>query len=157
MSKFYCIILKGTDTPNHSNSNPLLSDFEFQIPLHDKQDDLIDEAVLSTRKLEESFVRESLRYDLLEDTMPEKARSSSQVQALAAQSLAVNRALLQMLANEVNGGDEHGMKALEIVHLLKDDQSGKMVEAAKKIVQRKQLDVLENKIIALQEHRADLF
>lgn len=151
MNKFYCIILKGTDTPHHQS--PLLSDFDFQIPLHGKRDLSADDGIQSVRKLEESFVRESVLYDLLEDALPSKSRSASQEQSLATRSLAVNKALIQLLATEVNAGEDHGMKALEIVSLLRDDRDGRMMEAARKIAQRKELAVLEDKIIALQDRR----
>lgn len=153
-NKFYCISLRGVDTPYHQQH--LLSDFDFRIPTHSNSDEGLDEDVLAAHKLEESYVRESIIYGLLEDTMPleEKSRTSAQRQELITQALAINRALLQLLNTEVNGGEDHGPKALEIVQLLRDNEDGRFLEAAKKIVQRKQLNILEDKIIALQERRA---
>jgi chromosome transmission fidelity protein 4 len=57
-----------------------------------------------------------------------------------------------LLAAECREGEERGMKALEMVSLMRD-RSGKMLEAAVKIAARFERDVLGEKISALAERR----
>ncbi len=72
--------------------------------------------------------------------------SASQRALLARLALDVDKTLLQMLAVECReGGEERGMRALEVVRLMRDT-SGRMVEAAGKIAERYGRGVLGGKI-----------
>jgi chromosome transmission fidelity protein 4 len=66
--------------------------------------------------------------------------------------LEIDKVLLQLLNVECREGEERGMKALEIVSLMKD-RNGKMIEAAGKVAGRYGRTVLEDKIRELEEKR----
>ena len=59
---------------------------------------------------------------------------------------------MQLLAFECREGEERGMKALEIVQLMRD-RTGKMLEAAGKVAARFGRDVLGEKIREVAERR----
>ncbi|KAF2146129.1 uncharacterized protein K452DRAFT_315383 [Aplosporella prunicola CBS 121167] len=156
--RFHCIILKGGDKYPYF-PRPLLSDFEFQIPVHgtpakgqgmDEDDE--DAGFSEGQKLEESFVRHSLQLSLLEDMVNATRATHSQKTELARKELELDKALLQLLAIECREGEEKGMKALEIVGLMRD-RGGKMMDAAQKIASRFGRDVLGEKIQELAERR----
>lgn len=162
--RFHCIILKGGDKYPYF-PRPLLTDFEFQIPLYapkpprrhtspDAMDEDSDETsgLTETQTLEEQFVRNSLQISLLDDIVAATRATTAQKQVLARRELDVDKALLQLLAAECREGEERGMKALEIVGLMRD-RSGKMLDAATKIASRFGRDVLRGKIEELAERR----
>ncbi|KAJ9666070.1 DNA polymerase alpha accessory factor Mcl1 [Coniosporium apollinis] len=158
---FHCIILKGGDRYPYF-PRPLLTEFGFCVPVVDRvgkemngmaEDDEEEEAPGGeTQRLEEMFVRQSLLLSLLEDLTGATRATHSQRTELARKGLEVDKALLQLLAAECRDGEERGMKALEIVGLMKD-RSGKMVEAAGKVASRFGRDVLGEKIRELAERR----
>ena len=156
--KFHCIILKGGDQHPYF-PRPLLSDFDFQIPVSSieksKKKDADDEDDVATSegpRLEESYVRSSLMLSLLEDLVSATSSTHGQRADLARKEVDVDKALLQLLNVECREGEERGMKALKIVGLLRD-RSGKMLEAAGKIAARYGRTVLEDKIRELGEKR----
>ena len=152
--KFHCIILKGGDQYPYF-PKPLLSEFDFKIPcsnlaVPEKSD---DSAVLEGPKLEESFLRASLMLSLLEDLIASSTHAThTQRTELSRREVEVNKSLLQLLNVECREGEEKGMKALEIVGLMRDP-SGKMVEAAGKVAGRYGRTVLREKIAELAEKR----
>lgn len=160
-NKFHCIILKGGDkTPYFPR--PLLTEFDFNIPVcrrvEKSKDDGEDEGEESNaavaNRLEETFVRSSVLLTLLDDLVQglgERA-SHSQKTEIVKKELDVDKILLQLLAVECREGEDRGMKALEIVALLKD-RSGKMLEAAAKVAGRWGRTVLEDKIREVAERR----
>lgn len=151
--KFHCIILKGGDQYPYF-PKPLLTEFDFKIPcstLAPREDSEEAPANDGTR-LEESFVRSSLMLSLLEDLVSATSATHSQRAELSRREVEVDKALLQLLNVECREGEERGMKALEIVGLMKD-QSGKMVEAAGKVAGRYGRTVLQEKISELAEKR----
>ena len=157
--KFHCIILKGGDKYPYF-PRPLLTDFDFQIPVSNMEPkpaamDIDDEEVSPANevaKLEESFVLGALMHSLLEDLVGATHATHGQRAELARKEIEVDKTLLQMLNVECREGEHKGMKALEIVGLLRD-RSGKMVEAAGKIAGRYGRGVLEDKIRELAERR----
>lgn len=118
----------------------------------DSSDEAAASGLTETQSLEEQFVRNALHLSLLDDLAAVTRATSSQKQALARRELDVDKALLQLLASECREGEERGMKALEIVGLMRD-RSGKMLDAAAKIAQRFGRDVLRGKIEELAERR----
>ncbi len=151
--KFHCIILKGGDQYPYF-PKPLLTEFDFKIPcstLAPREDSEEAPANDGTR-LEESFVRSSLMLSLLEDLVSATSATHSQRAELSRREVEVDKALLQLLNVECREGEERGMKALEIVGLMKD-RSGKMVEAAGKVAGRYGRTVLQEKISELAEKR----
>jgi len=153
--KFHCIILKGGERYPYF-PRPLLSDFDFKIPISDeRRDEDGDEEMNGTseaRGLEQLFVLQSTLLSLAEDLVSNTRASHTQKTELARREVDVDKALLQLLAVECREGEERGMKALEIVGLMKD-RSGKMVEAAQKVAARYGREVLGAKIREIAERR----
>ena len=148
--RFHCIILKGGERYPYF-PRPLLSDFEFKVPIS-SSDTAEEEDDNETQKLEEQFVRKSLLLDLQDDLVTNTNATNAQKSEVLQRELDVDKVLLQLLAAECREGEERGMKALEIVGLMKD-RSGRMLEAAGKIAGRFGRDVLNEKIAALAERR----
>jgi chromosome transmission fidelity protein 4 len=103
-------------------------------------------------KLEAQFVKSSLLAALYNDLVESTTSTHSQRAELARKEVEVDKTLLQLLAVECREGEERGMKALELVELLKDG-SGRMVEAALKIAERYGRTVLGEKIREVGERR----
>lgn len=151
--KFHCIILKGGDQHPYF-PRPLLSEFEFKIPCSGSlsQQDTDEPTTNEGPKLEESFVRGSLMLSLLEDLISATNATQRQQVEMNRREVEVDKALLQLLNLECREGEDRGMKALEIVSLMRD-RNGKMVEAAGKIAGRYERRVLQEKIGELAEKR----
>ncbi|CAL5872316.1 uncharacterized protein PFLUO_LOCUS6577 [Penicillium psychrofluorescens] len=154
--KFHCIILKGGDQHPYF-PRPLLSEFEFQVPVStappkDSSDPEGADARDENLKFEEAFVRSNVLLSLYRDLLASTNATASQRAELARKELEMNKTLLQMLANECREGEDRGMKALELVGMM-SDRNGKMVEAAAKVAQRYGRGVLEDKIRDLAERR----
>ena len=147
--KFHCIILKGGDQHPYF-PKPLLSEFDFKIPCSTVADD--DQALSEGLRLEESFVRGSLMFSLLEDLVAATNATHGQRTELSRREIEIDKALLQLVNVECREGEERGMKALEIVGLMKD-RGGKMIEAAGKVAGRYGRTVLQEKINELAERR----
>lgn len=147
--KFHCIILKGGERYPYF-PRPLLSEFDFRIPVSSSADK--DESTPEAG-LEESFVRHSLILSLLGDLVDATTSTSAQRVELARKEVELDKVLLQLLAAECREGEERGMKALELVGLMKD-KGGRMVEAAMKVAGRYGRSVLEEKIREVGERRA---
>lgn len=163
-NKFHCIILKGGDKSPYF-PRPLLTEFDFSIPVCrsvEKEKDPDGDEDLDTEesnaavgaRLEEAYVRQSTLLALLEDRVQALGNKASR--ALKAEvmklELEVDKILLQLFAVECREGEERGMKAMEIVHLIKDS-SGKMIEAAAKVAGRFGRTVLEDKVREIAEQR----
>lgn len=150
--KFHCIILKGGERHPYF-PRPLLSEFEFAIPVSSAPPDAGGEAPLSEpARLEEAFVRTSLQLSLFEDLLAATRATHGQRAERARKEVELDKVLLQLLNVECREGEERGMKALEIVGLMRD-RSGRMVEAAGKVAGRYGLGVLGEKIGELGERR----
>lgn len=155
--KFHCIILKGGDDSPYF-PRPLLSDFDLRIPIHPSSssssidDDAEDTESARQRDLEEHHVRAALHLSLAADLVEHSHASHTQRAELGLLEREVDKVLLQLLAVECREGEERGMKALEIATLMRD-RSGKMLEAAGKVAQRFQREILSEKILQLAERR----
>jgi chromosome transmission fidelity protein 4 len=154
--RFHCIILKGGDQYPYF-PRPLLTDFEFRIPLCATPKEQLDEdreplAGTEQQNLEHTYVLNSVQFSLLEDLLSATHASSSQKVELSRKEIEVDKALLQLLAAECREGEERGMRALEIVKLMRD-RSGRMLEAATKVASRFGRDVLIRKINDIAERR----
>lgn len=152
--KFHCLILKGGDKHPYFPKS-LLYEFDLKIPLSSAKPPVDSEesaAALEGPRLEESFVRSSLLLSLLEDLVSSTNATHTQRTEQSRRELEVDKALLQLLNVECREGEERGMKALDIVGLMKD-RSGKMVDAAGKVAGRYGRTVLQEKICELAENR----
>ncbi|KAI9765625.1 MAG: hypothetical protein M1835_007356 [Candelina submexicana] len=155
--KFHCIILKGGDKYPYF-PRPLLSEFEFKIPISSSPANTKDTEDADatggneSAKLEESFVRNSVTLGLLEDLIEGTSATHTQRAELARKEVEVDKVLLQLLGVECRESEERGMKAVEIVGLMRD-RSGRIVEAAAKVANRYGRGVLEEKIKEIAERR----
>lgn len=169
--KFHCIILKGGDQYPYF-PRPLLSEFEFSVPLASapsgskkkkqlnsdgvdgSEDEEEEDEGAETQKLDQQFLLRSIRaaqvLDVLESSSTSKSVSRAQQQSLARLELEIDKTLLQMLAVECREGEERGMRALEMVSLMRD-RSGRMIEAACKVAERYGRTILGDKIRELGE------
>lgn len=148
-NKFHCIILKGGEQYPYF-PRPLLSEFDFEIPLSAplKEDEEEEEG----RKLEGAYVLQSVLTSQQQDLCEFTKSSHSQRTALARMEVEIDKTLLQMMAVECREGEERGMRALEMVTLLRD-RSGRMIEAAGKVAERYGRGVLGEKIREVAEER----
>lgn len=149
--KFHCIILKGGDRYPYF-PKPLLTEFDLKVPCSGPEADTQDPAVQERPRLEESFVRISLLFSLLEDLASSTKATHTQRTELTRREIEIDKVLLQLLNVECREGEERGMKALELVSLMRD-RSGKMMEAAGKVASRYGRTVLQEKIGKLAEKR----
>lgn len=172
-SKFHCIILKGGDQYPYF-PRPLLSEFDFSVPLTSEPpkpkktpnpdamdqdgtpepDTGDDDDESETRKLEQQYLLKGIAAAQLQDLVESSSGSSSSAQrsGLARLELEIDKTLLQFLAVECREGEDRGMRALELVRLMRD-RSGRMVEAAGKIAERYGRSVLGEKIREVGELR----
>ena len=159
--KFHCIILKGGDQYPYF-PRPLLSEFDLSIPIarpitSPDEDDMDGELsnAQQVQRSEESFVRVNLFTQLLDDYVQSRGDSVGHAtrSELAKREIEVDKILVQLLAAECREGEDRGMKALEIVKLMRD-RSGKMIEAASKVAGRFGRNLLEEKIRDVGEKRA---
>lgn len=151
--KFHCIILKGGDQYPYF-PRPLLSEFDFEVPLSSKKTVTVsaeedgeqaEEETDELKKLESAFVLKSLLATQHQDLVDNTSATHSQRAELARMELEIDKTLLQMMAVECREGEERGMRALEMVTLLRD-RTGRMIEAAGKVAERYGRDVLGEKI-----------
>jgi len=87
-----------------------------------------------------------------QDLIDSTNSSNAQRTALQKMELEIDKTLLQMIAVECREGEERGMRALEMVTLMRD-RSGRMIEAAGKVAERYGRNVLGEKIREVGEIR----
>jgi chromosome transmission fidelity protein 4 len=174
-AKFHCMIIKGREQ-YPSAPVPHLSEFEFEIPLASaidkskgkkngmgrrgsmsEEEEEEDEAPQTNESKqmehEQAFILSSTLHSQLSSTLSHTRPTTSQKQALSTLEIAIDRALLQLLGLECLAGEDHGMKALEIVSLMRD-ANGKMLDLAGKVAGRYGREVLGEKIRELAERKA---
>jgi chromosome transmission fidelity protein 4 len=170
-NKFHCIILKGGDQYPYF-PRPLLSEFDFSVPLSSElkgkktrpsrnseddedasmdEDDKEDDQEEGT-KLQQEYLLKGLQAAQLQDLVEATAGSHAQRSQLSRLELDIDKALLQLLAEECRAGEERGMRALEIVELMRD-RTGRMMEAAGKVAERYGRTILGEKIREVGEKR----
>lgn len=176
-NKFHCIILKGGDQYPYF-PRPLLSEFDFSVPLtsappktktrdggdedmEDEDEDVFkgaegadDEEASESRRLEQQFMLRGIQAAQVQDLVESTSGSHAQRTALARLEIEIDKALLQLLAIECREGEERGMRALEMVELMRD-RTGRMVEAAGKVAERYGRTILGEKIRELGDKRAN--
>lgn len=182
-NKFHCIILKGGDKypyfprpllSEFDFSIPLTSaptaaakkkkkkanglDMDLDGLTSDESEaeetnDDVAEGDREGRALEQNYLLKGLQAAQMADLVDSTAAGGGQRSALARLELDIDKTLLQLLAIECREGEERGMRALEVVKLLRD-RSGKMVEAAGKIAERYGRTILGEKIREMAEEKA---
>ncbi|KNG45689.1 minichromosome loss protein 1 protein [Stemphylium lycopersici] len=172
-ARFHCMIIKGREE-YPSAPVPHLSEFGFEIPLSSAIDkskrarnrrggsmseDEEDEAEKvqtneeKQQEHEQAFILSWTLHSQLSSTLLHTRPTSGQKAALSTLEVAIDRALLQLLGLECLAGEDHGMKALEIVSLMRD-ANGKMLDLAGKVASRYGREVLGEKIRELAERKA---
>ena len=131
---------------------PLLSEFEFAAPLPAAPEGDDGGAGDDARALEARFVLASVAHALRADAVAHTRASHAERAELARLQIEADKVLLQLLAVECREGEERGMKALEIVGLMRDPD-GRLLEAAQKVASRYGREVLRGKIAELAERR----
>lgn len=171
--KFHCIILKGGDQYPYF-PRPLLSEFDFSIPVsdapkpktrkngedgdaamrdNDDDEDNDEDSEKGSRKLQQEYLLKGVQAAQLRDLVDATAGSHTQRSLLARLEVEIDKTLLQLLAEECREGEERGLRALEMVELMRD-RTGKMFEAAVKVADRYGRSVLGQKIRELGEKRS---
>ncbi|KAI1499767.1 WD40-repeat-containing domain protein [Biscogniauxia marginata] len=167
-NKFHCIILKGGDKYPYF-PRPLLSEFDFSIPLSseppkqkkanlDAMEDGTpepDDDESETRKLEQQYLLKGIAAAQLQDLADSTSGSHAQRSALSRLELDIDKTLLQFLAVECREGEDRGMRALELVELMRD-RTGRMIEAAGKVAERYGRSILGEKIREIGERRVSM-
>ncbi|KAI5302715.1 hypothetical protein KEM56_000423 [Ascosphaera pollenicola] len=155
---FHCIILKGEDKHPYF-PRPLFSEFSFEMPISTtpaRADEADDASVAAARKshddLEQSLVQLSLLATLAEDRLAASEMPKSGMNAQRKIEVEIDKVLLQLMAAECREGEERGMKALELVTLMRD-QSGRMLDAARKVAMRYNRSLLDDRIRELAEKK----
>lgn len=154
-NKFHCIILKGGDQYPYF-PRPLLSEFDFQIPLSsnpapaEDEDEEVDGDEL--KKFEGAYALKSVLAAQQQHLVDNTKSTHTQRSELSRLELEIDKTLLQMMNVECREGEERGMRALEMVTLLKD-RSGRMIEAAGRVAERYGRGVLGEKIREVGETR----
>ncbi|KAF4972552.1 hypothetical protein FSARC_899 [Fusarium sarcochroum] len=172
-NKFHCIILKGGDQYPYF-PRPLLSEFDFSIPIssapkpskrqnregsedldmadQDGQKDEDEDGSAETRKLEQQYMLHGVQAAQLRDLVEATSGSHTQRSQLSRLEIEIDKTLLQLLAVECREGDDRGMRALEMVQLMRD-RTGRMMEAAGRVAERYGRTILGEKIREVGEKR----
>ncbi|KAF7518816.1 hypothetical protein G7054_g13326 [Neopestalotiopsis clavispora] len=165
-NKFHCIILKGGDQYPYF-PRPLLSEFDFSIPLSSEPPKAKsvnaedpdatpepEDGESETRKLEQTYLLKGIFAAQLQDSVDATQGSGSHTQrsTLARLELDIDKTLLQYLAIECREGEDRGMRALELVQLMRD-RTGRMLDAAGKVAERYGRSILGEKIREMSEKR----
>ncbi|KOS22314.1 Minichromosome loss protein 1 [Escovopsis weberi] len=107
-----------------------------------------------TRRLEQDFLLKGIQAAQLRDLIDASAANHAQRSQLSRVELDIDKALLQLLAAECRQGEDRGMRALEMVELMRD-RTGRMMEAACKVAERYGRTILGDKIREVGERRAN--
>jgi chromosome transmission fidelity protein 4 len=181
-NKFHCIILKGGDqypyfprpllsefdfsVPITGPTEPKKKKSKKTRRTDDDDDDLMNQSDHESSgseseaeepedaesiKLTQSFLLKSIFASQLVDQITGRG-SQLRRSALARMELEIDKTLLQMLAVECREGEERGMRALELVRLMRD-RTGRMVEAAGKVAERYGRGILGEKIREVGERK----
>ena len=150
-NKFYCFILKGGDLNPSIYPRPLLTDFEFAVPVTSALAE--DVGDVEAQKYEEQWVRTSVLHSLQNDLVESTHATRAQREELARREQEMDVLILRLLGSVcATRREEQGMRALEIAGLLRDEKGG-MLEKAALIAGRFGLDVLKEKVNELAEKR----
>lgn len=108
---------------------------------------------MEARTLAQQFVITRLLAAQLRDKLAE-VPGHAERSRLGRLDLELDKTLLRMLAMECRLGEERGMRALEMVEMM-GDRTGRMLEAAGKVADRYDRDVLAEKIREVGERRVN--
>ncbi len=143
----------GEDLGDALNGEPP-SDEEMEDDNDDDDDgpEVEVEEASETKKLEQTFLLKGVQAAQTRDLVDATTGAHAQRSLLARLELELDKTLLQLLAVECREGEERGMRALEMVRLMRD-RTGRMMEAAGKVAERYGRTVLGDKIREVGERR----
>lgn len=165
-NRFHCVILKGGDRHPYFPA-PLLSEFDFSIPLtsgppkakrdadamdEDAADDADDTA--PSHQHEQQYMQKRIAAAQLQDLLDASNCSEEHHKRLERLEAEMNKALLTFMAEECREGEDNGVRALDLVGLMRD-RDGRVMRAAAQIAQRFGGGILGDKIRELGERNAD--
>ncbi|KAI1124113.1 minichromosome loss protein [Nemania abortiva] len=163
-NRFHCVILKGGEEYPYFPL-PLLTEFDFSVPLTSEppskkkpnpdameDDEDGEDGESESHKLEQQYLLKGIAAAQVQDLVDSTRGSHAQRSSLARLELDIDKALLQLLAIECREGEDRGMRALELVELMRD-RTGRMVEAAGKVAERYGRSILGEKIREVGERR----
>lgn len=104
-----------------------------------------------TLGLTQAFLLKTLQASQMADALGGPGSAGARA-TLARLELDIDKTLLQLLAVECREGEERGMRALEVVGLMRD-RTGRMVEAAGKVAERYGRGILGEKIREVGERK----
>lgn len=154
--KFKCIVLKGADEHPHF-PQPLLHDFAFHIPVGSRGDDDDNEADLAltatekVRRVEEKYLRHSLLASMLSDTMSASRSSRAQQEEHAKLVNDSDKFLLALFTNECMKGEEYGMRAVELVGMMRNAE--RLIPVAMRVAEKYNVGLIGEKLKELGEKR----
>ncbi|KAJ4287545.1 DNA polymerase alpha accessory factor Mcl1 [Kalmusia sp. IMI 367209] len=167
---FHCMIVKGSEK-YPTNPPPMLSEFPLEVPLSSsvdkarEQEKSRDDEAMSDdedapskkpenkqQQHEQDYILSSTLHAQLSESLSHTRPTAHQKQDLVNLEVQIDRSLLQLLGLECLAGEDRGMKALELVTLMRD-ANGKMLDLAGKVAQRYGREVLSEKIRDLAEKR----
>jgi chromosome transmission fidelity protein 4 len=111
-----------------------------------------DDEEAETRRLHQDFMLKGVRAAQLRDLVDATSGGHTQRSLLSRLELEIDKTLLQLLAVECREGEDRGMRALEMVELMRD-RTGRMMEAAGKVAERYGRTILGEKIREVGEKR----
>ena len=117
-----------------------------------ENEDAEDNEASESKKLHQQFMLKGVQAAQLRDLVDATSGNHSQRSLLSRIELEIDKTLLQLLAVECREGEDRGMRALEIVELMRD-KTGRMMEAAGKVAERYGRNVLGDKIREVGEKR----
>ncbi|KAJ9417062.1 chromosome transmission fidelity protein 4 [Fusarium oxysporum] len=151
-NKFHCIILKGAPKTSKRKAREGSEDLDMADGDEDKDED--EDGSSETRKLEQQFMLHNVKAAQLRDLVEATSSSHTQRSQLSRLELEIDKTLLQLLAVECREGEERGMRALEMVQLMRD-RTGRMMEAAGRVAERYGRTILGEKIREVGEKRIE--
>ncbi|KAF4125888.1 chromosome transmission fidelity protein 4 [Geosmithia morbida] len=105
-----------------------------------------------TKPLEQAFLLKGIQAAQMRDLVDSTSGAHTHRMLLSRLEVEIDKTLLQLLAVECREGEERGMRALEMVQLMRD-RTGRMYEAAGKVAERYGRSILGEKIREVGEKR----
>ncbi|KAG5938317.1 hypothetical protein E4U53_008034 [Claviceps sorghi] len=137
----------GDLLPNGEDDEAMDEDDTVESDGEDEQDEDTE-----SRKLEQQFMLQDIQSAQLRDLVESTSGNHAQRSLLSRLELEIDKTLLKLLAVECRQGEDRGMRALEMVELMRD-RTGRMMDSAGKLAERYGRTVLGDKIREIGEKR----
>lgn len=143
---------KKSSRPGQNYDDDMDMDRDPEATNGEEEGDEDSTSTSESRKLEQQFLLRNIQAAQLQDLIDATRPSAAQRAALMRLEIELDKTLLQLLAVECREGEERGMRALEMVQLMRD-RTGRMLEAAGKVAERYGQSILGDKIREVGEER----